>query len=233
MRPGAIQATTLGSGSRATATSHALALTTSPPIGCLLCYHIACPAVPTINSTTDDSPLGLSWFFNRQVSSTSVAAYLVWAYVTSIPTTLTIGLSATSTMAWTASAYAGVVQPGGSAFGAGGGGAASGTSIGIALANASGASKLLVQTVANNLSGSGITPVGGWTEIDDTGTATAACRVDSSWMISSASNQSGGGSGGTAVWAESICSFNIGELDDRPGSIQTYRCMPQLQRALR
>lgn len=230
--------TSLGGGSRATATAHGCALTTAPPIGCLLCFHACWPGGTITPSTLVDNTGAHTWTFGSVADTGNLMRCMLgWTFITAIPTTVTLTLSATSSVAWTSSRYGG--DHGGNPRILSVVSHSAQTGAGVTAVNANctavtpQANRLYVQTVGNNLPGVGITPVANWQELDDQGTATANCRVDSAYRILDTSAVVAyGGSGSAASWSAVVYGFDTRVAVEKPiGSVQIYRSLPVSLRA--
>lgn len=231
--------TSLGGGSRATATAHGCAVS-GAPIGATLFFHACWPDGTITPSSLVDNTAAHTWtFLSVADTGNAMRCMLGYAKLVAVPTTVTLTLSATAPLAWTSSRYAG-----------GHGGylfrshlAATSAQTGAAVTSINGslsapamlAHRLYVQTVGNDVDSTGITPTAGWTEIDDQGNTTATVRVDSSFRIASnSSTQAYGGSGPSASWGACIYAFDTSEIVEQPrGPQQDYRQMPYIQKAIR
>jgi hypothetical protein len=232
MPTSAFGGTSLGGGSRASATAHGCTLTTAPPIGSLLFFFTTWIPAAVFSSITDNTGSN-TWNFTQQPDTgTLLRVGLGWCQVVAVPTTVTLNLATAASMAWSSARFGG--DHGGYPAGVmlTQVGAGTGTGVisvsGSVPAQSPAASRLYVQVVGNNLPATGITPASGWSEIDDQGTATAACRVDAAWnVVSSASAIAAGGSGSAASWAMIANCYNTNEIVRKSaGPIQTYRTMP-------
>lgn len=225
----------MGGGSRATATAHACTLTTAPPIGCVCFFHACWPGGTITPSTLVDSTGAHTWSFLSVADTGNVMRCMLgYALLTAVPTTVTLTLSATSTVAWTSSRYGG--DNGGYPQRTHTTVTSANTGAGVASISANipatspASNRICVQTVGNSLQGVAITPAASWNIIDDQGNATANCRVNSAYrIISSSAVIPYGGSGSAASWGACTYEFDTSNIvDSSAGSIQSYRTIPVL-----